>query len=279
MIKKLINNIIKWKNVIIMLIVFSVLSIMLINSIRYERTSSINNKGFDILGKISQIGAKARNKFSFKSQENEIEKLKEENANLRNELIKNTMQKNDIDELNKLKKALNFVTDENANKFISAEIVAKNNGNYYKTFTISAGKSNNIRQDSIVVNGDGLIGRVYQVSDNYSKAISIIDNTSPVSFEIMGRNDDTGMLSQDIRIADIEDETLIKGYMFDANSKVKIGEIITTSGLGLYPAGIPIGTVEQIIPDTQNILKYVVVKPFVDLTNINKVLIFNKKEI
>lgn len=279
MIKKLINNIIKWKNVIIMLIVFSLLSIMLINSIRYERTSSINNKGFDILGKISQIGAKARNKFSFKSQENEIEKLKEENANLRNELIKNTMQKNDIDELNKLKKALNFVTDENANKFISAEIVAKNNGNYYKTFTISAGKSNNIRQDSIVVNGDGLIGRVYQVSDNYSKAISIIDNTSPVSFEIMGRNDDTGMLSQDIRIADIEDETLIKGYMFDANSKVKIGEIITTSGLGLYPAGIPIGTVEQIIPDTQNILKYVVVKPFVDLTNINKVLIFNKKEI
>lgn len=279
MIKKLINNIIKWKNVIIMLIVFSVLSIMLINSIRYERTSSINNKGFDILGKISQIGAKARNKFSFKSQENEIEKLKEENANIRNELIKNTMQKNDIDELNKLKKALNFVTDENANKFISAEIVAKNNGNYYKTFTISAGKSNNIRQDSIVVNGDGLIGRVYQVSDNYSKAISIIDNTSPVSFEIMGRNDDTGMLSQDIRIADIEDETLIKGYMFDANSKVKIGEIITTSGLGLYPAGIPIGTVEQIIPDTQNILKYVVVKPFVDLTNINKVLIFNKKEI
>lgn len=279
MIKKLINNIIKWKNVIIMLIVFSLLSIILINSIRYERTSSINNKGFDILGKISQIGAKARNKFSFKSQENEIEKLKEENANLRNELIKNTMQKNDIDELNKLKKALNFVTDENANKFISAEIVAKNNGNYYKTFTISAGKSNNIRQDSIVVNGDGLIGRVYQVSDNYSKAISIVDNTSPVSFEIMGRNDDTGMLSQDIRIADIEDETLIKGYMFDANSKVKIGEIITTSGLGLYPAGIPIGTVEQIIPDTQNILKYVVVKPFVDLTNINKVLIFNKKEI
>ena len=273
------KNIIKWKNVIIAVIIFLIIAITLINSIRYEKASSLNNKSFDIFGKISMAGFKIKNKFIGESKESEIEKLKQENAQLRNELIKNTMQKNDINQLTELKKALKFVTDENADSFISADIVAKNSGNYYKTFTIAAGTNNGVKQDSIVVNGEGLVGRVYQVSGNYSKAISIIDNRSPISFEIMGRNEDTGMLSQDIRMAEIEDESLIKGYMFDANSPVKIGEIVTTSGLGLYPAGIPIGKVEQIIPDNQNILKYVIVRPFVDLTHIDKVMIFNKKEI
>ena len=64
--------------------------------------------------------------------------------------------------------------------------------------------------------------------------------------------------------------------MFDANSPVKVGEMVTTSGLGLYPSGIPIGKIEQVIPDDKNILKYVVVRPFVDFTNLNKVMIFNK---
>lgn len=279
MIKNLMKNIIKWKNIIIAVIIFLIIAITLINSIRYEKASSVSNKSFDVFSKISMAGAKIKNKFIGQSKESEIEELKQENAKLRNELIKNTMQKNDITQLTELKKALKFVTDENANSFVSADIVAKNSGNYYKTFTISAGTNSGVKQDSIVVNGEGLVGRVYQVSQNYSKAISIIDNRSPISFEIMGRNEDTGMLSQDIRMAEIEDESLIKGYMFDANSPVKIGEIVTTSGLGLYPAGIPIGKVEQIIPDNQNILKYVIVRPFVDLTHIDKVMIFNKKEI
>ena len=136
-----------------------------------------------------------------------------------------------------------------------------------------------MKSDSIVVNGDGLIGRVYQVSQKYSKAVSIIDSRFPVSFQIIGRSSDTGMLSQDVSIMQIEDASLIKGYMFDVNSPVKIDDIVTTSGLGLYPAGIPIGKVQQIIPDEQNILKYIVVQPYVNFKKLDKVMVFNKKDL
>ena len=133
-----------------------------------------------------------------------------------------------------------------------------------------------MKSDSIVVNGEGLVGRVYEISKNYCKAISLLDNRTPISFEIVGRNNDTGMIMQDTKVVQISDKSLVKGYMFDANSPVKVGEMITTSGLGLYPSGIPIGKIEQVIPDEKNILKYVVVRPFVDFTNLNKVMIFNK---
>ena len=223
-----IKGLVKWKKVIAAVTVFLVLAVMLINSIRYEKTSSINNKGFDVFTQMSLIGNKIRNKFISDSTDSELEKLKEENRSLRDQLIKNTMQ-----ELNNLKNALKFVTDKTASDFISADIVARNDGNYYNSFTISAGSDNGVKSDSIVVNGDGLIGRVYQVSQKYSKAVSIIDSRFPVSFQIIGRSSDTGMLSQDVSITQIEDASLIKGYMFDVNSPVKIDDIVTTSGLGL----------------------------------------------
>ncbi|EHL16948.1 hypothetical protein HMPREF9629_00190 [Peptoanaerobacter stomatis] len=252
---------------------------MLINSIRYEKTSSINNKSFDVFTQMSLIGNKIRNKFISDSTDSELEKLKEENRSLRDQLIKNTMQEEEVQELNNLKNALKFVTDKTASDFISADIVARNDGNYYNSFTISAGSDNGVKSDSIVVNGDGLIGRVYQVSQKYSKAVSIIDSRFPVSFQIIGRSSDTGMLSQDVSITQIEDASLIKGYMFDVNSPVKIDDIVTTSGLGLYPAGIPIGKVQQIIPDEQNILKYIVVQPYVNFKKLDKVMVFNKKDL
>ncbi|MGP1487694.1 MAG: rod shape-determining protein MreC [Peptoanaerobacter stomatis] len=274
-----IKGLVKWKKVIAAATVFLILAVMLINSIRYEKTSSINNKGFNIFTQVSLIGSKIRNKFMSDSTDSELEKLKEENRSLREQLIKNTMQEEEVQELTNLKNALKFVTDKTASDFISADIVARNDGNYYNSFTISAGSDNGVKSDSIVVNGDGLIGRVYQVSQKYSKAISIIDSRFPVSFQIIGRSSDTGMLSQDVSITQIEDASLIKGYMFDVNSPVKIDDIVTTSGLGLYPAGIPIGKIQQIIPDEQNILKYIVVKPYVNFKKLDKVMVFNKKDL
>lgn len=274
-----IKGLVKLKKVIAAVTVFLVLAVMLINSIRYEKTSSINNKSFDVFTQMSLIGNKIRNKFISDSTDSELEKLKEENRSLRDQLIKNTMQEEEVQELNNLKNALKFVTDKTASDFISADIVARNDGNYYNSFTISAGSDNGVKSDSIVVNGDGLIGRVYQVSQKYSKAVSIIDSRFPVSFQIIGRSSDTGMLSQDVSITQIEDASLIKGYMFDVNSPVKIDDIVTTSGLGLYPAGIPIGKIQQIIPDEQNILKYIVVKPYVNFKKLDKVMVFNKKDL
>lgn len=276
MINKWMKNIRKYKLIIIAVIVFLVLFISLATSMRNNKSGAVQKGGFNIISSISNKFVSIRDSFSGSAKQKEIEQLKAENAKLKTQLIENTISKDNLKQLQALQKSLKFVTDKNSSAFVSADIVAKNSGNYYKTFTISAGSVQGVKTDSIVVNGEGLVGRVYEISKNYCKAISVLDNRTPISFEIVGRNNDTGMIMQDTKVVQISDESLVKGYMFDANSPVKVGEMITTSGLGLYPSGIPIGKIEQVIPDDKNILKYVVVRPFVDFTNLNKVMIFNK---
>ncbi len=276
MINKWMKNIQKYKLIIIAVIVFLVLFISLATSMRNNKSGAVQKLGFNIISTISNKFASIRDSFSGSSKQKEIEELKSENAKLKTQLIENTISKDNLKQLQALQKSLKFVTDKNSSAYVSADIVAKNSGNYYKTFTISAGSAQGVKSDSIVVNGEGLVGRVYEISKNYCKAISLLDNRTPISFEIVGRNNDTGMIMQDTKVVQISDKSLVKGYMFDANSPVKVGEMITTSGLGLYPSGIPIGKIEQVIPDEKNILKYVVVRPFVDFTNLNKVMIFNK---
>jgi len=276
MINKWMKNIQKYKLIIIAVIVFLVLFISLATSMRNNKSGAVQKSGFNIISTISSKFVSIRDSFSGNAKQKEIEQLKSENAKLKTQLIENTISKDNLKQLQALQKSLKFVTDKNSSSYVSADIVAKNSGNYYKTFTISAGSAQGVKSDSIVVNGEGLVGRVYEISKNYCKAISLLDNRTPISFEIVGRNNDTGMIMQDTDVVQISDESLVKGYMFDANSPVKVGEMITTSGLGLYPSGIPIGKIEQVIPDDKNILKYVVVRPFVDFTNLNKVMIFNK---
>jgi len=276
MINKWMKNIQKYKLIIIVVIVFLVLFISLATSMRNNKSGAVQKLGFNIISTISNKFVSIRDSFSGSSKQKEIEELKSENAKLKTQLIENTISKDNLKQLQALQKSLKFVTDKNSSAYVSADIVAKNSGNYYKTFTISAGSAQGVKSDSIVVNGEGLVGRVYEISKNYCKAISLLDNRTPISFEIVGRNNDTGMIMQDTKVVQISDKSLVKGYMFDANSPVKVGEMITTSGLGLYPSGIPIGKIEQVIPDDKNILKYVVVRPFVDFTNLNKVMIFNK---
>ena len=49
-----------------------------------------------------------------------------------------------------------------------------------------------IKRDSIVINGQGVVGIVYSVSNHYSKAISLIDSRASVSFKLAGEfNKDT----------------------------------------------------------------------------------------
>ncbi|EJP23382.1 rod shape-determining protein MreC [Peptostreptococcaceae bacterium AS15] len=276
MINKWMKNIRKYKLIIIAVIVFLVLFISLATSMRNNKSGAVQKGGFNIISSISNKFVSIRDSFSGSAKQKEIEQLKAENAKLKTQLIENTISSDNLKQLQALQKSLKFVTDKNSSAFVSADIVAKNSGNYYKTFTISAGSAQGVKTDSIVVNGEGLVGRVYEISKNYCKAISILDNRTPISFEIVGRNNDTGMIMQNTKVVQISDESLVKGYMFDSNSPVKVGEMITTSGLGLYPSGIPIGKIEQVIPDDKNILKYVVVRPFVDFTNLNKVMIFNK---
>lgn len=232
--------------------------------------SSIKNSSVNFMGSVIPKN----------DEDKKIEELEAEVEKLRTQLIKNTVTESELKQLSDLKQSLNFIEEDYEKNYVTASIVGKNDGNYYTSFTISAGKNQNVQKDGIVLTGKGLVGRIYEVSDNYSKAISILDSKSSVSFQVLREERYTGIASQNVTMDyEYKDfEGYIKGYLFDINYKVLPGDIIITSGLGLYPKGIPIGSIDKIIEDKNNLLKYVKIKPYVNLKKIDKVMILNPRD-
>ncbi|AJP10837.1 TPA: rod shape-determining protein MreC [Clostridioides difficile] len=219
---------------------------------------------------------------NFKDNSKKVKKLEEENEKLKKNMIALNAKLDKTESLEELKKTLNFVQEEYKATSISASVVGKNDGNWYESFVIGAGKNSGVKKESIVMNGSGLVGIVYEVSNNYSKAISLLDSKASVSFKLAKDANAKGTITQNTTLDNKDSynsKGYLQGYMFDSSYNVIQGDIITTSGLGFFPDGIPIGEVEKVVDDKDKSLKYVVVKPYVDFKNINDVVVIEPRNI
>ncbi|HBF8746549.1 TPA: rod shape-determining protein MreC [Clostridioides difficile] len=219
---------------------------------------------------------------NFKDNSKKVKKLEEENEKLKKNMIALNAKLDKTESLEELKKTLNFVQEEYKATSISASVVGKNDGNWYESFVIGAGKNSGVKKESIVMNGSGLVGIVYEVSNNYSKAISLLDSKASVSFKLAKDANAKGTITQNTTLDNKDSynsKGYLQGYMFDSSYNVIQGDIITTSGLGFFPDGIPIGEVEKVVDDKNKSLKYVVVKPYVDFKNINDVVVIEPRNI
>jgi len=238
--------------------------------------SSTINSGFNF------VKGGFENIINFHKNAKKAEALEEENNKLQQEVIDLQNKLDDTQSLKSLKSALNFVDEKYVAKTLSAKVVSKNDGNWYTTFVVSAGSKDGVKKDSLVMNGKGLVGVVYEVSNNYCKVVSLLDTKSSVSFKLAKNSEFKGIITYGENIddeADYRNSGLLQGYMFDLNYNVLPGDVVTTSGLGLFPEGIVIGKVEKVVEDKNNSLKYVIVKPNVDFKNIDDVVVVEPRNI
>lgn len=198
--------------------------------------------------------------------------LSKENEALKEQIVSLTMSQKELSEMKDLKQALRYVDSDLNNNYVSCEVVSKDMGNWFNMFTIDAGSAQGITKNSTVINGNGLVGLVYEVGENWSKVISIIDQKSSVGFEMLRvTNDFDGILSGTTNYELI-------GDLFDPKADVKVGDYIVTSGLGMYPKGILIGKIYEVIVDKDLILNRIKVTPVVDFRKIDKVMVIPYSE-
>lgn len=196
--------------------------------------------------------------------------LTAENEKLRKDLIKATLTSQELNTLTDLRASLNYAKAQGINNYITCDIIAKDPGNWYNLFVINAGSKQGILKNSTVLCGEGLVGLVYEVGDDWSKVISIIDNKSAVGFEIMDiQNNFDGRVAGNI-------DGSLKGYLYDPQAVVHTGQKIITSGLGIYPRGILIGEITEVIINKDNLLKEIVVKPEVNFLKLERVFVIPK---
>lgn len=205
----------------------------------------------------------------FQIWENErlVNELELENQALKESLVDATLEVNEYSELMMLRKVFNFLDQEYKQNLVEAKVVSKDPGNWYNMFTIDQGINNGILKNSVVINGDGLIGLAYEVGDDWSKVLSIIDNKSSIGFKILHTDRDfEGILNGGIN-------GNLSGVLFDPKAEVYEGDLLVTSGKGLYPEGIIIGRVNNIRMDEDILLINIDIEPLVNFKQLNRVLV------
>ena len=184
-----------------------------------------------------------------------------------------------------LRKQLEAMKDEldikytiNQYEYLNATVISRNISYWYNTITIDKGTYNGVETNMVVVNSDGLIGKVVSTTTFTSdvKLLTTSDTNNKISVAISnGSNKLYG---------------LIKDYNYNTNSlevegisnteTVSIGDSVYTSGLGgVFPSGILIGKVTEITTDEYDLAKIINVSPIADFDNINYVAILKRKEI
>ena len=121
-----------------------------------------------------------------------------------------------------------------------------------------------------VVTGKGLVGRVTEVAPLSSKVQLILDVRSSVG---------TLIQRTESRVTGIVTGTMDNPYMpqmvnIPRNADVQDGDAIVTSGFGgIYPKGIPVGSVVSQHSDDTGLLKIAVVETAVDFQRLEDVAI------
>ncbi len=202
--------------------------------------------------------------FSYKDIQEENQQLKEENEKLKQQITSLTLSANELQELEELSKVLNYNGISGTDDIVSADVISMDGTNWMNIFTINAGSENGIKEGDVVICGDGLVGRISSVGRNWAKVISIIDESSKISFKVSGN-------LKLIGIVESSSDGELSGFMLDDQAKVSEGDKIITSGLGTYPAGITIGKITKVKYDSNAQLQRVDIKSSVDFMSLQKV--------
>ncbi len=134
---------------------------------------------------------------------------------------------------------LKYTSAAKNQEFVTADVIAIDESGFLRTITIDRGTRDGIAVGMPVVTGQGLVGRIVQVTANAARVMLVIEPSSAVSARLQSsriegtvRGQPSGTLLMDLLPLD---------------SQVSEGDLVITSGLGgNFPANIVIGQVTSV---------------------------------
>ncbi len=201
----------------------------------------------------------------FRSVAHENEMLKEENARLRQETY---YASEALQELARLHALVRF-DDKWDYPIVTARVVGHNPGRFLTTLVINRGTSRGVKEDMPVFSMNGLVGKVSKAALTHSRVQLLVDPNLKLSV-LERRTRVVGFLES------VDGRTL--SAMIPTHAGVKVGDTLITSGLGgIFPKGIPVGTVTQIRPSDLEVMQLMDVVPFQEFSSLEEVFVMGKE--
>lgn len=134
--------------------------------------------------------------------------------------------------------------------------------------TIHRGEKQGVLKEMGVVSPAGLVGRVVNISENFSVVMTMLNRQSSVSARLR-KSGEIGKIQWDGRSPDFV--TMIN---IPKSAPVAKGDSIVTSGYSLsFPPGIMIGTIAEVIDDKTSNFYSLKVKPSTNFYNVEYVTV------
>ena len=193
-----------------------------------------------------------------------------ENEQLKVEVERLVSEKNDlIEQISREKRLAGLMAyqEDRKKESLIASVIGRAATQWSKVVFIDKGTQHGVRTYSAVVTNSGVIGQIIHAGPTTSKVLLTIDSRSAVD-----------SLFQDSRISGVvvgTGEKQCKIKFVPNTAEIKVGDRVLSSGLGgVFPKGLVIGTVSQIVRNKQGLFQEITLTPSSDLSNLEEVLVF-----
>ncbi len=167
---------------------------------------------------------------------------------------------------------------------VTARVIVRSPTIWYATLEVDKGSGDAVAVDQPVVDSDGLVGRVSQVTSNAAQVTLITDHTTGVSARVVYRNGQdashgtsTGVMHPAVGAPD----DLLLDYV-DKGDQVMSHDYVVTAGTttgrlnSLFPPNIPIGEVTQVDPGDATVGQNIHLRPFADVKRLEYVQVLTR---
>lgn len=207
--------------------------------------------------------------------------LAEENAALKVEIAKMQGQirqaQADSAENKRYRELLNLREQRKDFAFEAATVTEHATSNWTASLTLNRGTNHGVAQNDSVITEEGfLVGVVSAVGSNWCTVLLVTDTDTSLGAQVF-RTKALGLAQGDFSLMD---KGKLQMNVLAADTTLLNGDLIVTSGLGGYfPAGLVIGSVDEVKKDDSGATSYAVVSPSADLKDLAQVFIIKSFDI
>ena len=158
-----------------------------------------------------------------------------------------------------------------------AKVTARGASNWTSTLTLSKGTNYGINPGNCVVDQYGnLVGIVSETAYNWSTVITVVDTDLEMG-ALVARTDSPAILEGDFSLMG---QGKLKLTYLPENTQFLSGDQVLTSGMGgVYPSGLVVGTMDEILADPTGMGRYAVITPAADLDDLRQVFVITDFDI
>ena len=155
-------------------------------------------------------------------------------------------------------------------KTVMGNIIYREHDNWTQTFTIDIGANDGIEIDQTVVHKDGLVGYISNVTQTTAVVTTILDASSSVSVNISTINE-PAVVNGDL---ELKSQNRLRLTYIPLDTEIAVSDMLYTSGIGvMYPSSIPVGRIVEIVNNKNDVNRYALVEPCVNISKISEVAV------